>query len=503
MRAPWSRRGQEPHGDRVIEPASPERKPRWSWRSLLPSRREAPPIHGPWLRLARDHLLAQGARIRDEEASRIVADLPDGSQVAYTDAQGRDQDGALLLVSGSAAATDMIAAVEARSQSGALRLAPATDTLALAASFSAPTAEKKGRSQAGAGGSREVAASPQQDGGLILHWEKPPTHTSISRSWESASFEVEYRFTGRDHFGRIEDIMRVTADPTGGVERPVLDFAQATFAQSAPLTATDRDMLKTVLGQMEERLRADLEAAASFMRLRSQAEYRRRVEKAQGVAERARREQPEEARQTEQALEQEVAAISAVFAVEVETSVTAAWAIHSPMADVIYHLPGGTTVEAALDLGRAAAEPLTCATCQQATREANICAYAHILCPTCRDLTPGSCGLCTSTLSPKTANRSGVRQATRAGRKDASSVLSLDRLTRLGPAMWRAYVGWLLEEQGYTLNRATIDAASVCWRGVDVDGKELFIQALKKAPSHVISERDVAETARLAHEQRL
>jgi hypothetical protein len=38
---------------------------------------------------------------------------------------------------------------------------------------------------------------------------------------------------------------------------------------------------------------------------------------------------------------------------------------------------------------------------------------------------------------------------------------------------------------------------------VDADGKELFIQALRNAPSHVISERDVAETARLAHEQRL
>ncbi len=456
MRAPWNRRGQEPRGDLVIEPASSERKPRWSWRSLLPSRRETPlahgPIYDPWLRLARDYLLAQGARIRTEEASRIVADLPDGSQIAYTDTRGHDQDGAFPLVPGSAAATEMIAAIEARSRSGALRLAPAIDALALAASFSAPTAEKKGRSQTVAGGLRDVAASPQQDGGLVLHWEKPPSHTSISRSWESASVEVEYRFTGRDHFGRIDDTLRVTADPTGGVERPVLDLSQATMAQSAPLTSTDREVLKTVLGQMDERLRPDLEAAASFLRLRSQAEYRRRIETAQGVAERARREQPEEARQTEQALKQEVAAISAVFAVEVEASVTAAWVIHSPMADVIYHLPGGTTVEAALDLGRAAAEPLTCAVCQQATREATICAHAHILCPACRDLTSGSCGLCTGAVSPKTANRSGARQAARAGRKDASPALSLEGLARLGPAMWRACIGWLLEQQGYTLN---------------------------------------------------
>jgi hypothetical protein len=397
----------------------------------------------------------------------------------------------------------MIAAIEARSRSGALRLAPAIDALALAASFSAPTAEKKGRLQTGVGGSREEAASPQPYGGLVLHWEKPPAHTSISRSWESALVEVEYRFSGRDHFGRLEDTLRVTDDPTGGVERPVLDLSQATMAQSAPLTPTDRDMLKTVLGQMDERLRPDLEAAASFLRLRSQAEYRRRIETAQGLAERSRREQPEEARQTEQALKQEFAAISAVFAVEVEASVTAAWVIHSPMADVIYHLPGGATLEAALDLGRAAAEPLTCAACQQATREATICAHAHILCPACRDLTPGSCGLCTGAVSIKIASRSGVRQAARAGRKDTSPALSLEGLTRLGLAMWRACVGWLLEQQGYTLNIATVDATSTSWRGVDADGKELFIQALRNAPSHVISERDVAETARLAHKQRL
>ena len=503
MRAPWSRRGQDPRSDLVIKSASSERKSRWSWRSLLPGRREAPPIHGPWLRLSRDYLLAQGARILTEEASRIVADVPGGSQIAYTDMQGRDQDGAFPLVPGSAAATEMIAAIETRSRSGALRLVPAIDALALAASFSAPTAEKKGRSQRVAGGSHEETASPQQDSGLILHWEKPPAHTSISRSWESASAEIEYRFTGRDHFGRLEDTLRVTADPTGGVEYPVLDLSQATMAQSAPLTSTDRDVLKTVLDQMDERLHPDLEAAAGFLRLRSQTEYRRRIETAQGIAERARREQPEEARQTEQALKQEVAAISAVFAVEVEASVTAAWVIHSPMADVIYHLPGGATVEVALDLGRAAAEPLTCSVCQQATREAAICAHAHILCPTCRDLTPGLCGLCSGAISSKPANRSGARQATRAGRKDASPAVSLEGVARLGPAMWRACAGWLLEQQGYTLNPATIDATSACWRGVDADGKGLFIQALRNAPSHVISERDVAEMARLAHEQRL
>jgi hypothetical protein len=434
-------------------------------------------------------LLAQDARIRTEEASRIVADLPDGAQIAYTTQRDHDRNGAYLLVPGSAAATEMIAAIEGRSRSGALRLAPAVNALALAASFSAPIAEKKGRSR--------------PDGALILHWEKPPARAVISRSWESTCVEVEYRFSGRDHFGRVEDTLRVTADPTGGLAHPVLDLSLATSAQSAPLTPPDRAMLRAVLGQMDERLRPDLQAAASFLRLRSQSAYRRRVETAQSLAERARRERPEEARQTAQALKQEVAAISAVFAVEVEASVTAAWVIHSPMADIVYHLPGGTMVAAALDLGRATAEPLACAACQQATREATICAHAHVLCAACRDLTAGSCGLCAGAAPSKTANRSGAQQASRDSRTDTSIAASLEGVTRLGPAMWRACVGWLLEQQGYTLDIAAVDATSASWRGVDAEGNELFIQAFRDTPARVITERDVVATARLAHEQGL
>src|SRR5262245_34062858 len=98
MRAPWSRRGHRPRDGLVLEPALAERKSRWTWRTLLSSRREARPIQGPWLQLARDYLLAHGARIRAESVSHILADLPGGSQVAYTDAQGHDQNGALPLV---------------------------------------------------------------------------------------------------------------------------------------------------------------------------------------------------------------------------------------------------------------------------------------------------------------------------------------------------------------------------------------------------------------------
>ena len=64
--------------------------------------------------------------------------------LAYTDVHGPRPEGAFPLVPGSAAATEMIAAIETRSRSGALRLAPAIDTLALAASFSAQPLRRKG-----------------------------------------------------------------------------------------------------------------------------------------------------------------------------------------------------------------------------------------------------------------------------------------------------------------------------------------------------------------------
>ena len=493
MKAPWSRRAQETQGAGAT---TSERKSRWSWRVFLPSRTAPSPTQGPLLRLARDYLVASGGRVRVEEPQRLVADLPDGRQMAYTDAPGRAQDSALLLVPGSVAATGMIAEIEARSRFGALRLTPAIDALTLAASFSSPATEKRGQPEA-------VADSSRRDGRLIIHWEKAPARTVVSRSWESTCVEVEYRVAGRDHSGRIEDTLRVAVDPSGDAKSAALDLSQASAAQSTPLTSTDRDLLKTVLGQMDERLQPQVGAAASFLRMRSQDEYQRRIEMAQGIAERARREQQEEARQTEQALKQEIVALGAVFAVELEAIVAAAWLIRSPMADVLYHLPGGSTVEVALDLGRATAEPLTCVSCQRSTDEVIICAHGHVLCPFCRDLSAGACAICAGAELSTSAGQGGSRQAMRIARKDSSSALTLEGLACLGPEMWRASLIWLLERQGYTLGALDRNPESLCWRGVDADGKALFIHALRGDPALVISERVVAETARLARAQRL
>jgi hypothetical protein len=495
MKAPWSRRVQETRGAGVT---TSERKSRWNWRVFLPSKASVSHAHGPLLRLARDYLIASGGQLHAEAASRIVADLPDGRHIAYTDAPGHAEDGALLLVPGSAAATEMIAEIETRSRFGALRLTSVIDALTFAAGFSAPATEKKRRSEAGADGSR-------QGGRLILHWEKAPARTAVSRSWESTRVEIEYRVVGRDHSGRIEDTLRIVVDPSGDAKSAALDLSRAGAMQSTPLTSTDRDLLKTVLGQIDRRLQPQVEAAASFLRLRSASEYRWRIETAQGIAERARREQPAEAPQTEQALKQELAALGAVFAVEVEATVAAVWVIRSPMAGVTYHLTGGSTVEVALDLGRGTAESLTCASCQRATHEAIICVHAHILCAVCRDLTARECVICAE---PSTsAGQSGLRQAPRATRKDSStgssSALTLEGFAGLGPEMWRASVVWLLERQDYTLGALDRKSESPCWRGVDAAGEALFIRALKGDPAQVISERDVVETARLAREQRL
>jgi hypothetical protein len=449
------------------------------------------------LRLARDYLIASGGRVRTDESSRIVADLPDGSQMIYTDTPGHAQDGAVLLAPGSAAAAEMIAEIEARSRFGALHLTSPIDALTLATSLSAPAIAKKVQLESSADGS-------WRDERLIIHWKKAPVHTVVSRSWESTYVEVEYRVAGRDHSGRLEDTLRIAVDLSGDVKSAVLGLSQASAAQSAPLTSTDRDLLKAVLGQMDRRLQPQVEAAASFLRLRSEGEYRQRIEMAQGIAERARREQPEEARQTEQALKQELAALGAVFAVEVEATVAAAWVIHSPMADVSYHLPGGSTVEVALDLGRARAQTLTCASCQRATREAAICAHAHILCPLCRDLTAEACMICAGAAPFTSADQRGSPQAARDRRKDTFSALTLEGLACLGPEMWRASVAWLVERQGYTLSALPLRHwQAACWSGMDTDEKSIFIHALRGDPAQIISERDVAETARLARERRL
>jgi hypothetical protein len=328
----------------------------------------------------------------------------------------------------------------------------------------------------------------------------------VSRSWEQASVEVEYRIAGRDHLGRIADTVRIVADSARGAEfpaLPALDPTQAGDATSAPFTPADRDMLKTAVGHMDARLRPGLEDAARFLRLRSEAEYRRRIETASAIAERARRERPEDGQQIEQALKREIAALATVFAVEVECRVTAAWVIHSPMAEVMYHLPGGAAVQVTLDRGRAAAESLTCAACQRATRNAAICANAHVLCPSCRDLSAEACALCVGAPLLGAATNAGHGRARRVAGSNSTGELNLEELARLSPALWRACVGWYLEQEGYALHAVVSDAPDASWRGADGESQSIFIRALGGDPSAPISEREVAETARRAREQGL
>src|SRR5262249_2911105 len=157
--------------------------------------------------------------------------------------------------------------------------------------------------------------------------------------------------------------------------------------------------------------------------------------------------------------------------VEVECAIAAAWVIHSPMAEVVYHLPGGAMVAVTLDLGRARAEPLICVACQRATRTAAICAHAHILCPACQHLTAEACAICSGAHVPVTAASAGPSGARRVAGRDAGGELRLEDLARLAPALWRACIGWLLEQQGYSLNVLTSGATEACWRGADFDGQ--------------------------------
>jgi hypothetical protein len=506
MRWLWQGRAKNAAGGAVADPTeSSQRQTRRGWLAFLPGKREAALSHGPWLRLAHDYLLAQGARIRSEDATLIAGDQADGTSVTYTDAleRAQAQADALLLVPGSAAASAIVADIEARTRVGAMRLAPADAPLALAASFWAAAPIARHGAQSVAAGLREGPGQLGyvQEGRLTLHWEKPPVRTTVSRTWERTTLELEYRVAGRDRFGRLADTARIGIDSTSGNECPAIEPTQAAAAQSARLTASESDMTRAVLSRMEERLRPQLDAAASFLRMRSEAEYRGRIEVLNGVAERMRREQPEDLRETEQALKREVAALGAVFAVEVECALAAIWVVHTPMASAICQLPGGAQVELTLDLGRATATPLTCASCQASTLEAAICAHTHILCAACSDLAPGTCAICAAQSSAgKTPKRRTVRQPARASRKEPAAELTLDGLTSLWPAMWQACVGWLLEQQGFTVNTLPCEGAEARWRGVDSDGQDVFIHALRGDSAQAIRERDITETIRLARE---
>jgi len=491
MRWPWSARGKGAPAGAVIHPAPPPARqtPR-GWLAFLRGRRADETAHGPWLRLARDYLLAHGARIRMEEEALITGMLSNGSLVTYTDAPERAGDGALLLVPGSAVVTQLVAEIEARSRIGALRLTPAAEPLALAASFSAPR-----------------DAGQDQESSLRLHWEKRPARATTLRSYERTTAELEFRVSGRDRFGRITDTVRIGLDPASGEPRPILELAQVAATQSTLLTPSDRDMLRALFGIVDGRVRRPLDAAAAFLRMRSEPEYRRRIETAGALAARVRRERPESALETDQALQREIAALGSVFAVEVECALAAAWVIHTPMASVAYHLAGGATVEITLDLGRAAAETLTCAVCQTATREATICAHGHALCAACHAPAPSTCAICAGAASAnqrRPVRRTAASQPTIGDHKGAATGLDLEGFALMSPAMWRACVGWLLERQGYTMASALAsNEAEARWRGADAEDRDVFIRALRRAPARELQQHEVVETARLAREHHL
>ena len=367
------------------------------------------------LRFARDLLHAQGARVRAEDDDLLLATLPDGSVARYTTtlARARAEEETTLLAQGAAALETIFDEAAQHSRVVALRLPAAADPAALALHWLSPLADACGRC-VGQGGEPWLAGAPTCDtcplrtGRLALRWEEQPVTARVLRQSDMASVELVYRLIGRDRRGRRDEWLRLCFDSAGKALDPLpLELLSAALPADAGADASAS--LASAITRAQTRLRPALDALSMALQQRAADDYQRRVEDITTTHERLRREQPEEGRRVQAALQRELASLAEVFSVEVEARLESAVYISSPVAQVAVETARGVGPAVTVDLGRGTVSAPICSICAGDTRAGSVCAKGHtvcaihltpcahcgaVRCPVCESAPLATCALC-------------------------------------------------------------------------------------------------------------
>ena len=343
------------------------------------------------LRYALDSLVARGARVRVEEEDVVAATLADGQVVRYTTtlARARAEEETQFLVEGSGALTSLLetAAASARLTGLLLGASGAADALALAASV-APSGETCGRC-AGLGGEPwlrgqpSCAACPLREGRLALRWAEPPIAASAERTWQAQAVELTYLLVHRDRRGRTDEWLRLVLDAATGRTLTSLTPEQLARAEAVALAPESIRHIGAAAERARTEVAPALEAAALFLRQRTEREYRRRVEEITGTHQRLRGESPEDRRLIDAALNRELAALGEVFGVEVDARLESVCLVTTPMVLVALRLPSGAMTECTVDLGRGTVAPPACSVCGEPCEAGIVCPQGHPRCGTC------------------------------------------------------------------------------------------------------------------------
>ncbi|HEX6123291.1 MAG TPA: hypothetical protein VFY89_09020, partial [Ktedonobacterales bacterium] len=494
------------------------------------------------LRYARDYLLACGARVRMEGEDLLSATLPDGFSVRYTTslARARAEGETRYLAEGSAALAEMLERSAAEARLTALRLAPVGEAVALALAASAEPAAGCGRclaadvadadgkdGKAGPRGVPACAECPLREGRLLFAGLVGKRRPEVVREWEAQGAELTYLLAGRNRQGRQDEWVRVAVlDEMGRACAPLAAELLAQ-AETAPLAAT-AVVLASATRAAEITLTPAIEAAARYLRLRTEEDYHRRIEEALATSRRLRGEEPDRAREIEAALDRELAALAEVFAVEVEARLESVCLITSPVTEV--RIRGAKRGELTLlvDRGRGTVLPPLCGGCGQPCSVGSVCGAGHVrcvacericlacgarTCPECAEGQITACASCGAALrdEPAAASRSGragatrvpsgaerdSRPARRPRATDDDAALTIAHLEAMTPAIWRACAAWLLERAGYPLDESEERGELLVWRGRREDGAVLAA-ALRPRVGWPLEAEQVRRVAALA-----
>lgn len=445
-------------------------------RSEVPTKPLAmPPIElrDALLRLARDYLLARGARVRVEEPDLISAVLADGTTVRYTTtlARARADEQTDLLVQGGAALAALVDDSSERARVTSLRLATAGDPLEIARMAVAEPAEGCGRClESDADAPHALCRRcPLREGRLVLRGMGRIIDVRELRRADRRAVELAYHVVSSDRQGRRDDWMRLAFDCGDGRAVEPLPLETVALALAADLPVADAaSSLSAANDAAMETLGQSLAASGAFLRLRSEGEYLRRLDDIRTTFERVQREGTTDHAAAETSFTREVERLHDIYAVSVEAQLESVAFIASPAALISLKRSSGAALPLWVDIGRARAVVPACASCGIATPSGTLCPRGHVTCLACYSRHAGGCPVCDG--AAPTLDGAGEPDTSTDMHVRGGDALSIRHLDAMMPDIWQAFVAWLLAQEGYSVERAGAGGLGTVWYGAGQDG---------------------------------
>ncbi|HEX8036623.1 MAG TPA: hypothetical protein VF510_22385 [Ktedonobacterales bacterium] len=445
-------------------------------RSEVPTKPLAMPpveLRDALLRFARDYLLARGARVRAEEADLISAVLTDGTTVRYTTtlARARADEQTDLLVQGGSALAALVDDSSERARITSLRLATAGNPLEIARSAVVEPAEGCNCCVESYDGELPALCRlcPLREGRLVLRGMGRLIGASEVRHADIRAVELAYHVVSSDRHGRRDEWMRAAFDCGDGRAVEPLPLETVALALAADLPVEEAASLFAAAHDAATKMvELSLDASGAFLRLRSEGEFQRRLDDIRTTFERVQREGTSDPIAAETAFTREVERLHDIYAVSVEAQLESVAFIVSPAALVSLKFSSGTEMPLWVDLGRAHVVAPVCTSCGAPLRAGTLCKRGHLTCPACSSRHAGGCPVCDGVARALDGDGgSGASLDNSVAHSDALSVRHLEVMTS---DIWQAFVTWLLEQEGYSVERVGLGALGSIWHGTGPDG---------------------------------